>query len=178
MKLYRILSASGSDRPGIVHQVSQFVFDHHCNMEDSRMAVLGGQFSLMTLCSGEETNIKAIEEELPAFQERTGLTALMLDAISPLEVKREPSLPVRLEVVAMDAPGIMVQIAKVLDKFQVNVETLDAHLSPAPTSGTTVSSVKMKVAVPQTVSLQEVKDAVTALASQINLDVVFQPVQE
>ncbi|MBW1807405.1 MAG: hypothetical protein JRJ19_07320 [Deltaproteobacteria bacterium] len=178
MKLYRILSATGNDRPGIVHQVSQYVFDHHCNMEDSRMAVLGGQFSLMMLFAGEEQNITSLENDLAGFQEESSLKASLRNAVDPKECRSEPALPVRLEVVAMDAPGIMVQIAKILDKYRVNVETLDARLSPAPTSGTTVSSIKMKVAVPQKVSLKEVKDAMTDLGSRINLDVVFQPVQE
>jgi glycine cleavage system transcriptional repressor len=178
MKKFRILSASGDDRPGIVHQVSRFVFDNQGNMEDSRMAILGGQFSLMMLFSATEGDIAKMERELPALQQQTGLRIFLYDAIDPREYKREPSLPVRLEVVAMDSPGIMVQIAEVLEKHRVNVETLDAHLSPAPASGTTVSSVKMKICVPQDVSLKDVKESLNALAGQINLDVVFQPVQE
>jgi glycine cleavage system regulatory protein len=80
--------------------------------------------------------------------------------------------------VAMDAPGIMVQLANVLHRYRVNIETLDSHISPAPTSGATVFSIKMKVTVPQDVSLNEVKDALNKLAGQINLDILFQPVHE
>jgi len=178
MKTYRILSATGKDRPGIVRQVSQLVFDTGCNMEDSRMAVLGGQFSVMLLFSGEVEKVEKLESKIGHFEEESGLRATLAEAVNPQDHQRKPCLPVRLEVVAMDAPGIMVQIAKVLEQYEVNVESLDAHLSPAPTSGTTVSSVKMKVTVPQDVSLMEVKDALTALAGEINLDVMFQPVQE
>jgi glycine cleavage system transcriptional repressor len=178
MKEYRIISATGADRPGIVRDVSEYLFAHGCNIEDSRMAVLGDQFTLMTLFAGEEDDLAGIEQDLASFQERAKLSALLTKAVAPHEYKRAPSLPVRLEVVAMDAPGIMVQLANVLQSFGVNIETLDSHVSLAPTSGATVFSIKMKVAVPQDVSLNEVKGALNNLADQINLDILFQPVLE
>jgi glycine cleavage system regulatory protein len=106
------------------------------------------------------------------------LQAFIAEAIDPHKYEREPALPVRLEVVAMDAPGITVKVADVLHRHQVNIENLDARLSPAPSSGSMVFSLKMKVTVPQGVSLAEVKNDLTRLASDINLDVVFQPVHE
>ncbi len=178
MKAYRILSATGADRPGIVHDVSEFLFSHGCNMEDSRMAVLGDQFTLMTLFAGEEGDLAELEQELGQFQERAGLSVLITRTVAPQEYQRVPSLPVRLEVVAMDAPGIMVQLTEVLRGFEINIGTLDVHVSPAPTSGSTVFSIKMKVTVPQDVSLNEVKGALNDLADQINLDILFQPVLE
>ena len=75
MKQYRILSATGADRPGIVHDVSEYLFSHGCNIEDSRMAVLGDQFTLMTLFSGEEEGLKKLEQEISVLQWRTCCTA-------------------------------------------------------------------------------------------------------
>lgn len=178
MKKYRILAAAGTDQPGIVYRVSEFLYGHGCNMEDSRMAMLGGRFSLITLFSGEEGEVAAVERDLGSFASENGLRTLLDEAVDPLQHRAEPGLPVRLELVAMDAPGIMVQLASVLKEHRVNIESLDAHLSPAPASETTVSSVKMKVRVPQDVSLAELKESVQELACRINLDVLFQPVQE
>jgi glycine cleavage system transcriptional repressor len=178
MKKYGILSATGADRPGIVHDVSQFMFEHGCNLEDSRMSVLGGQFALIALFSGEEHELDSLTRSLQTFEHKTALRAMVTEAEGPHTVKRAPALPVRLEVVAMDAPGILAQISDVLEKHRVNVDSLDAHLAPAPTSGTTVSSIKMKISVPQDVPLKTVKDALTDLADHINLDLLFQPVQE
>ncbi len=178
MRQYRILSAAGADRPGIVHDVSEFLFSHGCNIEDSRMAVLGDQFTLMTLFSGEADGLSRLEQGLSEFQDRAKLSAFLTTAVAPHEYQRVPSLPVRLEVVAMDAPGIMVQLADLLHSYGVNIETLDSHVSPAPTSGAMVFSIKMKATVPQDVSLSEVKSALNNLAGKINLDILFQPVLE
>lgn len=178
MKEYRILFASGPDGPGIVHRVSSFLFEHDCNMEDSRMAVLGGQFALMLLFSGQATKVATLEGDLGLFQESAGLATQLLPARAPAEVTPMPALPVRVELVAMDAPGIMVQLAEILQRMRVNIESLEAHLAPAPASGTTISSVKLKIGVPRDVSPVEVKEALVELATKINLDIVFQPVQE
>ncbi len=178
MREYRILFASGPDGPGIVYQVSKFLFEHGCNMEDSRMAVLGGQFALMMLFSGPSGDVAKLEGDLGRFQEASGLRAQLLPARAPTEVEREPTLPVRVELVAMDAPGIMVQLAKILQSKRVNIETLEAHLAPAPASDTTISSVKLKICVPRDVSPVEIKEELTELATNINLDILFQPVQE
>ncbi len=51
MKTYHILLSIGKDRPGIVNDVSSVLFEHGANIEDSRMAAMGGCFSIMTLFS-------------------------------------------------------------------------------------------------------------------------------
>ena len=43
MKKYFVISALGKDRPGIVHELSKVILDSGCNVEDSRMTVLGGE---------------------------------------------------------------------------------------------------------------------------------------
>ena len=57
MSAYLVISAIGQDRPGIVDEVSAFILSHQCNVEDSRMAVLGGDFALIMLVSGPETGV-------------------------------------------------------------------------------------------------------------------------
>ena len=178
MREYRILSACGPDGPGIVRQVSEFLYSHACNMEDSRMAVLGGQFAFMMLFSGSGPDVVRLEGDLAAFLKESGLQAQLLPAMAPAMVDRQPALPVRVELVAMDAPGIMVQLAQILEENKVNIESLEARLAPAPSSGTSISSVKMKIAVPRDVSPVDLKRALLDLAKQINLDILFQPVQE
>jgi len=51
MKIYRILLSIGKDRPGIVNDVSTVLFECGANIEDSRMAAMGGCCAIMTLFS-------------------------------------------------------------------------------------------------------------------------------
>jgi glycine cleavage system transcriptional repressor len=178
MREYRILFASGPDGPGIVHRVSAFLFDRGCNMEDSRMAVLGGQFAMMLLFSGEPADVARFEGDLSGLAAESGLKVELLPAQAPTAVEPEPALPVRVELVAMDAPGIMVRLTDILRRMRVNIDSLESHLAPAPASGTTISSVKLRIAVPRDVSPVAVKEELTRLATDINVDILFQPVQE
>ena len=46
---YLVISAQGKDRPGIVNTLSKAALDSGCNITNSRMAVLGGEFALILL---------------------------------------------------------------------------------------------------------------------------------
>src|SRR5688572_18728250 len=47
-----ILTAIGTDRPGLVDEVSRYIFDRGGNIEDSRMVNFRGQFAMMVLVGG------------------------------------------------------------------------------------------------------------------------------
>ena len=51
MKRWFILSAIGSDRPGLVAELAQLIYDCDANLEDSRMTILGTDFAVILLCS-------------------------------------------------------------------------------------------------------------------------------
>ena len=48
-KNYLVISALGRDRSGIVDELSKTILDHDCNLADSRMTVLGGEFAILLL---------------------------------------------------------------------------------------------------------------------------------
>ena len=54
-----LISASGRDQPGIVDRVSGAIFDAGANLEDSRMAILGGEFALFVLVGGTTEQLAA-----------------------------------------------------------------------------------------------------------------------
>ena len=64
MKTFMILFTVGKDRPGIVDEVSTLLYEQGANIEDSRMAVLGGCFSIMTLFSCGSEALESIRSGL------------------------------------------------------------------------------------------------------------------
>ena len=44
-----VFSVLGDDRPGIVDELSTAILEHQCNIEDSRMSVMGGVFAVITM---------------------------------------------------------------------------------------------------------------------------------
>ncbi|MGZ3592030.1 MAG: ACT domain-containing protein, partial [Thermodesulfobacteriota bacterium] len=57
MKTYFILSAVGKDRPGIVSDVSEVIYDCGGNIEDSSMSLLRNHFALLLLFSTEREEV-------------------------------------------------------------------------------------------------------------------------
>ena len=75
-KTYLVLSALGEDRPGIVSQLSKVLLEAGCNIEDSRMAVLGGEFAVMLLVEGKWNTLAKVENSLPELGRQLGMTII------------------------------------------------------------------------------------------------------
>ena len=58
-------SAVGQDRPGIVAAISKLLFEQDCNLSDSSMTILAGQFAVVLIFeTGEKTQPDKLEQAL------------------------------------------------------------------------------------------------------------------
>ena len=59
------VSAVGQDRPGIVAALSKVLYEHDCNLSDSSMTILAGQFAVVLILeTGEKTEAAALSAAL------------------------------------------------------------------------------------------------------------------
>jgi glycine cleavage system transcriptional repressor len=172
MKKYMILSLVGKDRPGIVDEVSGFLLAHGGNIEDSRMAAMGGRFSIMTLFSCPEGRIEGIKKDMPELT-KLGFEVSLHEAEDPNTVPRHPELPLKMEVISMDHPGIVQRVVSILHRHNVNIQTLETKTSSAPLSGAPLFDLVLSAAVPAEESIVKVKEELLALAAEMNLDLSF-----
>ena len=69
------LTAVGADQPGIVAALTGVLVDLGCNLEDSTMSILRGQFAvLLVIVVPEDPGAQAIEAALAPVADRLGLT--------------------------------------------------------------------------------------------------------
>src|SRR3954463_12559594 len=85
MRERTVITAIGPDRPGLVEEVSEFVFARGGSIEDSRMANLKGQFPIMMLVSGAPEGLARLEADVDAFRSRTGITAQLTAMAEPAD---------------------------------------------------------------------------------------------
>lgn len=71
---YLVITALGADRPGIVNTITRHVSSCGCNIEDSRLAMLGEEFTFIMLLSGTWNAITLIESTLPLKGAEPGFT--------------------------------------------------------------------------------------------------------
>lgn len=174
MNQYLILFSVGKDRPGIVDDIATLLYEHGANIEDSRMAVMGGCFSSMTLFSCDSDRVESLREGLQVLRRR-GLEVSLHEAEGSTSGPKDPALPLKLDVKAMDHPGIVQRIVHILRNHQVNIQSLNTQITQAPLSGAPLFSLGLEAAVPAETSIPKVKEALEALAEEINLDLIFKP---
>ena len=155
-KSYLVLTAVGPDRPGLVSEISSTVLAAGANLEDSRMAILGGEFALLVLVSGDERAMSEVETGAAALGERLGLR-LLTKATTPRQAARD-SLPFQIRVTGVDRPGIVQRVAGVLAGRGVNVASLESRLEFAPESGTPMFILEAKLQIPSALALADLRD--------------------
>ncbi len=172
MKTYTILFLMGKDRPGIVDDVSTFLFEKGANIEDSRMAVMGGCFSVMMLFScrvAELENVRAALNDLKAL----GFEASLHEARAPETVFDPHESSLRISVTSMDHPGIVRQVVRILRRYDVNISSMNTGTGSAPLSGAPIFNMALEGVVPGGKQISLVKQDLSALASEMNMDLSF-----
>ena len=175
MNTYLVISAIGQDRPGIVDEVSAFILAHQCNVEDSRMAVLGGDFSLIMLVSGLQNDVKNLADHLPELQDKSSLTIVSRSAGGPATSRAVPTVPYNLKAVGMDHSGIVHNIAHLLAGMNINVEAAETSSSPAPESGAPMFSMQMKLSVPANLHSDQIRSELNKLGQELKVDIIIEP---
>lgn len=169
---YLVISALGKDRPGIVNTISKAALDSGCNITNSRMAVLGGEFALMLLIHGSQTAITEMERCLPALERELQLT-ITAKPTAP-RIPEQRWLPYRVEVVAIDNPGIVHAITEFFSARRINIEELETETYAAPETGTTLFSLQMTVAVPAATALSPLREGFAEFCDGLNLDATLE----
>src|SRR6186713_2907562 len=162
-----VLTAVGPDRPGLVRAISSVVLGAGASVEDSRMAILGGEFALIVLVSGGEAAVARVERELASLEAELGLRFLF-KRTKP-EARRGVNRHV-LHVSGVDRPGIVHAVTDLLAKRTVNVASLESSLTFAPDSGTPLFVLEAELQVPSEVTLAELERELAELAQDENLD--------
>lgn len=168
-----VISAVGKDRPGIVNELSLSIFDAQCNILDSRMAVLGGEFAVILLVSGERDQIATLAKRLPATGERLNLTITVKETIS--RETAQGVVPYSIEAVAIDHPGIVYQLAGFLSARAINIENLATRSYAAAHTGTPMFSVTMTVGIPAAQKINQLREEFTDFCNELNIDATFKP---
>lgn len=133
-----VLSLAGADRVGLVHQFTRTALDHEANVEETRMARLGGEFAIIGMLSLEPAiDIAAVtsayEKAFPGFSVTCRPTSSQEDADKLAAGKGHQEWSLELE--GPDSPGIVAAISEELAKSGSSIHQMDTETHNAPFAG-------------------------------------------
>lgn len=172
---FLVLSALGRDRPGIVDRLSRAVFELDCNIADSRMTVLGGEFAVLMLVEGPWNKLAKLEDQIEDLQQDLDLTIIT----KRTEPRRSEGnlLPYAVDVVALDHPGIVHNLASFFSQRGINIEDMQTASYAAAHTGTQMFSVHMSVGIPAKIHIAALRDEFMDFCDAMNLDAVLEPIK-
>ena len=154
---------------GLVEQISAFISERGCNIEDSKMAVFCGEFAVIILISGERADLARITFEYREIESKTGLSV----AVKSPSAKKilQSFIPYKLTASCLDHPGIVYHISGLLRSLGVNIESMETTTYSAPVSGTPLFQLEAELAVPVHANINEVRERLSELQREQNIDI-------
>jgi glycine cleavage system transcriptional repressor len=175
MSSFLVISALGEDRPGLVSSLSDIILNTGCNIEDSRMSILGGEFALIMLVSGAWNNIAKLEDNLPAVQEKLKLVINTKRTEERNLTRKE--IPYSVEVVSLDHPGIVHQITGFFSQREINIHDMYTTSHRAAHTGSPMFTLSMTVEIPAATHISSLRDQFMDFCDELNLDAIMEPVK-
>lgn len=173
MKKCLVISAIAADRPGIVRELARAAQDSGCNIDSSRMSVLGEEFALIVMLSGNWNAITKMERMLPALEEK--LDATLIAKQTDNRAPRENRMPYVVEAVAVDRPGIVLELAKFFETRETAIEDLTTWTYDAPRTSAPMFAASMTVSIPADLHIGQLRADFTDFCDSLNLDATLEP---
>jgi glycine cleavage system transcriptional repressor len=175
MQQLTVISAVGTDRSGIVHNLTRAVLECGGNIVESRMTALGSEFAMLLLVSGNWHTLARLESELKKVGDESDLTVVLRR--TEARGQREDMLPYAVDVVCLDQPGIVFNLASFFAARKIDIAELNTRSYAAAHTGAPMFSVQMTINVPTSVQIAGLRDEFMDFCDQLNLDAIIEPVK-
>jgi glycine cleavage system transcriptional repressor len=175
MKQHLAVSAIGSDRTGMVHDLTRLVSECGGNISESRMAGLGSEFAMLLLISGNWHALAKLETELKRLADSSGLI-LHLKRTEPRSARTD-MLPYSIDVVCLDQSGIVSGLSGFFSSRSIDIAEVSTRSYPAAHTGAPMFSVQMIVNVPSRIHVAHLREEFMEFCDSLNLDAILEPVK-
>lgn len=169
-----IMTAFGEDRPGVVADVTEVIYEHGCNLEDSSMTRLEDEFTMIFLCTGQG---ERLEEQLSRacrrLEREKGISAFFR-VVEEHDVNRKKRFSTHtLHIEGVDHAGIVYNVSKYLATHHINIADLQSNLRFSPGSGTGIYSIEMHIEIPEGTSMDDLKKGLGRVGDELHVDITF-----
>lgn len=175
MESFLVITALGKDRPGIVDKLSETITNCDCNIVDSRMTVLGGEFAVILLVSGKWNQLAKLEDALQNLRDALDLT--ITSKRTETGEKATNLMPYTVEVISIDHPGIVYELAHFFSKQNINIQELNTTRYSAAHTGTPMFAVHIIANIPADTHVATLRDEFLDFCESQNMDATIEPMK-
>ena len=164
------LTVVGRDRPGIVSQVTEILFQQGCNLADSSCSILGGQFAMILILGHPEyTDRESFGDAFRPLEDAdltVALRVLKPGGEGRTEIEGELCM---ISVYGSDKPGIVYRVAKVLGEKKVNITDLNTKL--VGSAERPVYVMVIEAALPEGVAEEDIDNWLAPIRDELQVDI-------
>ena len=147
--------------------------DHGCNVEDSRMAVLGNEFAAIMMISGAQNQIEQAEKSFMELSANDDYQVTLKRTEG--QSTHQNSIPYTIHAISLDGLGIIQQVTDFLAQQSINIENLQTNSYKAPHTGAPMLEIQMTVNIPGTISIMNFRDEFADMCDELHIDSVVEP---
>jgi glycine cleavage system transcriptional repressor len=170
-----VLSAIGTDRNGVVQDITKVVLACGGNIEESRMTTLGAEFATLMLVSGNWHTLDKLERGIEKLGKDDNLTVTIRK--TDARPTKDDRMPYAVDVVSLDTPGIVFSLASFFASRDIEIADVATRRYAAAHTGAPMFAVQMAVNIPASVNLAQLRDEFLELSDRLNLDAILEPVK-
>ena len=170
-----VLSAIGTDRTGVVQDITKVILSCGGNIEESRMTTLGSEFAVLMLVSGSWHTLSKLETALDKLTKDQNLTVAIRK--TDARVASDNRMPYAIDVVSLDRTGIVYNLADFFANRDIEIADVATRSYAAAHTGAPMYAVQMAINIPSSVSISQLRDEFLELCDRLNLDAILEPVK-
>jgi glycine cleavage system transcriptional repressor len=165
------LTVLGRERPGIVAAITGILYDADCNICDSTMTILAGEFAMLVIAELPENLTNAhLDQALSEVQHRFDLS-VFIKRLTEEEVRYQQPPGTKNWAVTIyggDRKGIVHHVASVMARKGISITDLKTKVVGGLTG---VGIVSMKVVAPAVVELATIREQLNEVAARFGVEV-------
>jgi glycine cleavage system transcriptional repressor len=168
MRRHLVLTASGTDRPGVLEEFTKVLLHFDANVETSRVARLGGAFAMLMMVSAPEEKLEVLQEAVAQLGiAKYDVISRLTEVTEHEEGSSDTSLGIT--VAGADHIGIIHQISSYLAEQGINVENMSTEVVAAPMSGSPLFTMSAMLRVPNKLTVDDVKEALEFIGDEVGV---------
>ncbi len=168
MKKMLSLSAIGKDRTGIVSSISKILFELGCNIEDSTMTLLSGQFAVILLLDcPKNSDILKLKSKLKTSLSKLDLSFSVTEVDKSGKAKKNFGEYI-IAVYGADKVGIVYNVSKYLADNKINITDVQTKISGKKDK---IYIMLLEVNIPKMIKETELRTQLDELAKKLDVEI-------